>query len=210
MGVAERREREREARKTSVLDAARTLLLERGFTGTTTKQIAEYCELSEATLFFYFKNKDEIFVSLLFEGIAFWEQGLEKIARLDMSAEKKLRRIWQFYQDVRDEHPEYYLLSANLARPHATKNISEEIREQIIRRSGANFQRLANVLEDITGRSDGRVLADALWAAFLGLTILCESRQNLGSGRHPTKRDFDSVFEILRSGLLHGVERDPN
>ena len=206
MGVAERREREREARKTSVLDAARTLLLERGFNGTTTKQIAEHCELSEATLFFYFRNKDEIFLSLLFEGITFWEQGLERIARLNISAEKKLRRIWQFFQDVGSEHPEYYLLSANLARPHATRDISAEIKEQIIQRSGANFQRLAELLEEITGRSDGRVLADAMWAAFLGLTVLRDSRKNLDSGRHPTKRDFDRVFNILSNGFMRDSE----
>ncbi len=204
MGVAERREREREARKTSVLDSARTLLLDRGFNGTTTKQIAEHCELSEATLFFYFKNKDEIFLSLLFEGISYWEQGLDKIGRLNISAEKKLRRIWQFFQDVGSEHPEYYLLSANLARPHATTDISPEIKEQIIQSSGANFQRLAELLEELTGRSDGRVMADGMWATFLGLTVLRDSRRNLVSGRHPTKRDFDRVFEILRKGLLQG------
>ncbi len=202
MGVAERREREREARKTSVLDAARSLLLERGFTGTTTKQIAEYCELSEATLFFYFKNKDEIFLSLLFEGIEYWEKGLDKIGKLNIPAEKRLRRIWKFFQDVGSEHPEYYLLSANLARPHATTDISPEIKEQIVRRSGSNFQRLAELLEETTGRSDGRIMADAMWSAFLGLTVLRESRQNLDSGRHPTKRDFDRVLEILSKGLL--------
>ncbi len=202
MGVAERREREREARRTSVLDAARMLLLERGFTGTTTKQIAKHCELSEATLFFYFKNKDEIFLSLLFEGISFWERGLEEVAKFEEPAEEKLLRIWQFYQRVREEHPEYYLLSANLARPHATKNISSEIKDEIVRRSGTNFQRLATLLEDVTGRTDGRVMADTFWAAFLGLTVLCESRQNLGSVSHPTADDFDRVFEILREGLL--------
>jgi len=206
MGVAERREREREARRTSVLDAARTLLLERGFAGTTTRQIAEKCELSEATLFFYFKNKDEIFLSLLFESIAFWERGLDAIGRLNVSSDKKLRRIWRFFQDVGAEHPEYYLLSANLARPHATDGISEEIKEEIVRCSGANFQRLAELLEDITGRSDGRVLADAMWAAFLGLTVLRDSRRNLDSGRHPTKRDFDRVLDILSRGFLEDGE----
>jgi AcrR family transcriptional regulator len=65
MGVAERRERERQARKGAVLEAARHLLLEKGFRGTTTKEVARRCELSEATIFFYFKNKDEILLSLL-------------------------------------------------------------------------------------------------------------------------------------------------
>ncbi|HJL53937.1 MAG TPA: helix-turn-helix domain-containing protein, partial [Arenicellales bacterium] len=78
MGVQERREREREARKDAVLDAAREILLEKGFRGTTTKAIAARCELSEATLFFYFNNKDEILASLLFESIGFWGEGLDK------------------------------------------------------------------------------------------------------------------------------------
>ncbi|MBI5481108.1 MAG: helix-turn-helix transcriptional regulator, partial [Deltaproteobacteria bacterium] len=50
MGVQERRQREREARKKSVLDAARSLVRERGFNGTTSREIAKACELSEATL----------------------------------------------------------------------------------------------------------------------------------------------------------------
>ena len=206
MGVAERRQREREARITAVLDAARSLLLERGFNGTTTKQIAERCELSEATLFFYFKNKDEIFISLLFEGIDFWNTALKKIQKLESEPEKKLLRLWQLFKTVREEHPEYYLLSAYLARPHATANVSENIRIKIIRDSGANFQRVSDMLESITGRSDGHIMADTMWACFLGLTVLGESRINLKSGAHPTDHDFMSVFEILQDGLLanHG------
>ena len=55
MGVGERRERERQARKGVVLEAARQLVLEKGFRGTTTKEVAKRCELSEATLFFILK-----------------------------------------------------------------------------------------------------------------------------------------------------------
>lgn len=202
MGVAERRQRERDARITAVLDAARSLLLERGFIGTTTKQIAKRCELSEATLFFYFKNKDEIFISLLFEGIDFWTSALKKIQKSKSDPGKKLIQIWQLFKTVREVHPEYYLLSAYLAQPYATANVSESIRIKIIRDSGANFQRLADLLEDISGRSDGHIMADAMWACFLGLTVLGESRLNLKSGAHPTDSDFVSVLKILHDGIL--------
>ncbi|MCH8863650.1 MAG: TetR/AcrR family transcriptional regulator, partial [Proteobacteria bacterium] len=148
MGVRERREREREARKSAVLDAARELFLKRGFNGTTTKQIAKKCELSEATLFFYFRSKNEIFTSLLFEGIEFWARGLKKIAALDLPPREKLTRIWKFYGQVDAEHPEYYQLSAFLARPMATADVSEEVRESISRRSGENLRQLAASLED--------------------------------------------------------------
>ena len=202
MGVREHREREREARKSAVLDAARELFLERGFNGTTTKQIAKNCELSEATLFFYFRSKNEIFTSLLFEGIEFWARGLEKIAALDLPPGEKLARIWKFYGQVDAEHPEYYQLSAFLARPMATADVSEEVRERIIRRSGDNFRQLAAILEDVLGNGRGRIAADLLWSTYLGLTVLKESRINLGAPVHPTKKDMARVFEILSKGLL--------
>ena len=202
MGIQERRERERTARKDTILDAARALLLERGFTGTTTKQIADRCEISEATVFFYFKSKDEIFTSLLFEGVEFWRCGLEKIAAASLTPEETLTRIWKFYGQVHKEHPEYYQLSAFLARPQAIADVSDEVRGEIIRRSGENFQQLGDILEEALGRGKGRIAGDLLWASFLGLTLVRESRENLGAPRHPTDREMKRIIDMLASGLL--------
>jgi AcrR family transcriptional regulator len=203
MGVQERREREREARKDAVLDAAREILLEKGFRGTTTKAIAARCELSEATLFFYFNNKDEILASLLFESIGFWGEGLDKIARSSIDSEKKLNQIWRFHEKVNDEHPEYYLISAYLAQPNSLDGVSKEIKGRIVQQSGDNFQRLANLLEETTGHDDGRHMADTMWATFLGLMLLRESRVNLGHGDvRNTKLDRKTAFDWLKYGLL--------
>ncbi len=204
MGVQERREREREARKEAVLDATREILLEKGFRGTTTKGIAERCELSEATLFFYFSNKDEILLSLLFESIRFWADGLDKIARSTALPEKKLDQIWRFYEKVNEEHPEYYLLFSYLAQPSVLDGVSDEIKEKIVQESGENFHRLASLLEELTGHSDGRHMADTMWATFLGLMVLRESRINLGHGEvRTTKKDRESAFEWLKSGFAN-------
>ena len=203
MGVQERREREREARKDAVLDAAREILLEKGFRGTTTKASAARCELSEATLFFYFNNKDEILASLLFESIGFWGEGLDKIARSSIDSEKKLNQIWRFHEKVNDEHPEYYLISAYLAQPNSLDGVSKEIKGRIVQQSGDNFQRLANLLEETTGHDDGRHMADTMWATFLGLMLLRESRVNLGHGDvRNTKLDRKTAFDWLKYGFL--------
>jgi AcrR family transcriptional regulator len=207
VGVVERRERERQARKEAVLDAARGLLLEKGFRGTTTKEIAELCELSEATLFFYFKNKDEILLSLLFESIQFWANGLRKLEDSKLSAEKRLDQIWRFYEKVNDEHPEYYVISAYLAQPNALHGVTPEVKEEVTQRSGENFQRLAKLLEDVTGQADGRHLADTFWSTFLGLMILRESRINLGHEDIRTgSKDRMAAFEIMKRGFLSTIE----
>lgn len=202
MGLAERRARERTARMETILDAARALLLERGFTGTTTKQIADRCELSEATVFFYYKSKDEILTSLLFEGIDFWRAGLKNISGAKLEPEETLQRIWKFFGQVLKEHPEYYQLSAFLARPQALADVSEEVRDEIIRRSGENFQQLGAILERALGKNNGRIAGDLLWASFLGLTLVRGSRENLGAPRHPTDRDMKRIIDMLAHGVL--------
>ncbi len=201
MGIEERRERERAARRAAVLDAARGLVRERGFVGTTTKQIAEECELSEATLFWYFKSKDEIFVSLLFDAIDFMARGLDEIAIAEVPAGDKLTRLWNFLAAVREEHPECFHVFAYLAYPQSTATVTDEVRAELARRSGDNFRRLADILRESQGVKNARLVADLLWGAFAGLMVLRDSRENLGAAPHPNESEMAVVFDLLSSGI---------
>jgi AcrR family transcriptional regulator len=60
VGVAERREREREQLRGLIVDAARDLLVEQGLAGLSMRAIAERIEYSPATIYIYFKDKDEL------------------------------------------------------------------------------------------------------------------------------------------------------
>ncbi|MGD9968053.1 MAG: TetR/AcrR family transcriptional regulator [Hyphomonadaceae bacterium] len=208
MGVAERRERERKARRDTLLQAARSVLLERGVRGTTTREIADRCELSEATLFFYFKNKDEILLSLIFESIDFWGEGLDALAKQELQREQMLDEIWRFHERVYREHPEYYVISTYLAQPYVLENVSAEVKDEIAGRSGENFRKLSRLLAGAAGGAAARTMADAIWSAFLGLTIMHASRKNLGHGEATLNRQSRAkVFEMLKSGLLRSDSR---
>ncbi len=201
MGVQERRQREREARRASVLDATRALVLERGFNGTTTKQIAARCELSEATLFFYFQNKDEIFLSLLFEGIDYTGRFLDELVAAELEPQQKLERLWRFYSEINDEHPEYVHLFGYLARPQATAQVTDEMRDEIARQTGDNFRRLAAVFAETVGQHRARLVADLMWGSFIGLMTLRDTRGNLGAPVHPSSDEFAAAFDILMAGI---------
>lgn len=208
MGVAERRERERSARKETVLRAARAILLEKGVRGTTTNEIAERCELSEATLFFYFKNKDEILLSLIFESIDFWAKGLDALAERKLDPARTLNEIWRYHERVYKEHPDYYVISTYLAQPQLLDSVSSEVKEKIAHQSGANFRRLAKLLDGVPDVGRGRVLADAIWSAFLGLTIMSAARRNLGLAQAgSTQADRAKVFEVLKAGIVRREAR---
>ena len=69
MGIAERKEREKAERRKAILDAARKLIKERIFEEITMEEIARELELSRATLYLYFRNKSEIYITLIIEGM---------------------------------------------------------------------------------------------------------------------------------------------
>ncbi|MBL0713382.1 MAG: TetR/AcrR family transcriptional regulator [Desulfosarcina sp.] len=60
-----RRQREREQRLQTILKAAGTLFAEEGYHQTGMERIADEAEVSVGTVYFYFKNKEDLLVQLL-------------------------------------------------------------------------------------------------------------------------------------------------
>lgn len=202
MGVAERRQRERAARRELIVDAARQVLLRQGIRGTTTKEIAQRCELSEATLFFYFRSKDEILLSLILESISAWAEGLEALLAQALPPADLLRAIWEFHEQVYRDHPDYYVISAYLAEPVVLENVSDEVKQEIAQRSGENFRRLRKLLDRVDPTTPGDVLANLIWALFLGLTLRDASRANLGYHRPGGGIEARArVFDVINRGF---------
>ena len=64
MGIQERKDRERESMRGAILEAAMSLYLEKGIENLSIRNIAEKIEFSPATIYLYYKDKDEIFFEL--------------------------------------------------------------------------------------------------------------------------------------------------
>jgi AcrR family transcriptional regulator len=52
-------------RRQQIIDAAASLFAQKGFRGTTTREIAEAVEVSEAALFRYFANKEDLYSAII-------------------------------------------------------------------------------------------------------------------------------------------------
>jgi AcrR family transcriptional regulator len=59
-----RRQREKEQRFQTILNAAETLFTEKGYHKTSITEIADLAEVSVGTVYFYFKNKDDLLAQL--------------------------------------------------------------------------------------------------------------------------------------------------
>ena len=64
---AQRRQREKEQRFNAVLRAAETLFASKGYHQTSIEEIADLAEVSTGTVYFYFKNKEDLLMKLMQE-----------------------------------------------------------------------------------------------------------------------------------------------
>jgi len=64
MITLKRKQAERKDRKSAILNAARSLLLKKGYDAVSIRQIAEICELGAGTIYSYFSSKAEIYATL--------------------------------------------------------------------------------------------------------------------------------------------------
>jgi AcrR family transcriptional regulator len=113
MGIKERQERDREAVRRAILDAARELFVAEGFQNVSIRKIAERIEYSPAAIYGYFPSKDDIFFALAEEGFRLLGDPSKGDRREQLAALDALQRIravfWRIYEFSR-QHPEYFAL----------------------------------------------------------------------------------------------------
>ena len=68
MGIVERREREREALRARILEAARDIVSDQGLDALSMRAIAERIEYSPATIYLYFRDKDALLIDVVQAG----------------------------------------------------------------------------------------------------------------------------------------------
>lgn len=95
-----KKELNRNASQKAILNAARQLFAEKGFDGTTTKEIAQMANCAEGLLFKYYKNKSGLFSDLLKEWHEYNVDQLQNLAWHPDSLKEELYEIitWSFRQ----------------------------------------------------------------------------------------------------------------
>ena len=83
----------KEAKRERILDAAVLEIARHGYFGTTVSTIAGRAGVADGTIYLYFKNKEDILVSIFERAMDLFSVQAQKIADDDGNAEHKLRRI---------------------------------------------------------------------------------------------------------------------
>jgi AcrR family transcriptional regulator len=107
MGITERKEREKQEMRDSILKATIDLFLEEGYHNVSIRRIAEHIEYSPATIYLYFKDKDEILYAL--HNMAFEElfKKQQTVATIQDPLER-LKKQGRLYIQFAQQNPKYY------------------------------------------------------------------------------------------------------
>lgn len=107
MGITERKERDKEDLRKSILDAAREVFLEKGVGQTSIRSIAQKIEYSPTTIYLYFKDKNEIFYALHQDGFALLNAQMYALSAVEDPFER-LKATGRIYLRFAEEHSDYY------------------------------------------------------------------------------------------------------
>lgn len=218
MGVIEqrqdRRAREREQRRADILAAARGVFAEKGFSQATIEEIAGACEVSPGTIYLYFRSKEELYVSLLFQAMDLFEAGFARIRASRRRPERKVRAVWDFFYVFYTEYPELYRVFLFLHSERLREVLSDSVVDDVNTRSARNFFIAGEIIKEavesgVYRKVDPLEAVDTLWSLFIGLAHQYETRCNLGVRGFELKSAHRHGFSFIEHGLL-AAHADPN
>jgi TetR/AcrR family transcriptional regulator len=111
VSIKEIREREKEQRRSYILDVAEELFFSRGYDDVSMNHIALEVGVNKATLYLYFKNKESIYFAIVLRGARIFNELFKKRVKLGKTGILKLeeagRAYFEFYKSYPDYHDAY-------------------------------------------------------------------------------------------------------
>ncbi|HMD37473.1 MAG TPA: TetR/AcrR family transcriptional regulator [Vicinamibacterales bacterium] len=204
MGIKERQERDREAVRRSILDAARDLFVTEGFQNVSIRKIAEKIEYSPAAIYGYFAGKDDIFFALAEEGFRLLCDGSRAEARGKLTPLDQVRIRFERLYEFSREQPQYFaLMFLERSVPRISKEyerfaFAREMKGQI----RAELQACIDA-GDLPKTLEPTVAMRMLTVGLLGLNVLKMS-DRLAPGEDADALAAD-VLDVVFAGLKTGV-----
>jgi len=204
MSLKERREREKNERRKQILDAARTLLFEKGLNAISINQIAKQAEIGVGTIYFYYKSKEELFAELQAEGLELLYSKLIKACEKEPEFAGKLRNAAQiFFKFTKDNKDYFDIINYFLSAPEQI--LTPSLKDQVDQHGNRVISFVENILTEgvksgAFKKIDSRRYSIMFWATLYGLTHFKKLRNTILKG-DAFKNLFDYSVDNFISNL---------
>jgi AcrR family transcriptional regulator len=199
-----------------LLGAARESFFTRGYAGTTVEQVARAAGLSKRSLYLYFKNKDELFLTVASEGIGLLQRRLETLEVETSTVDELIVKTTRQYLNFAHEEPEYFKIIFRDTTAEMVENVSPELRQKVVLQEQACLKIVATIVEK--GIRDGVIppvdpveTAIIFWGTVTGIILLSLGGSQTVVMRESREALIDKavavIFRGLKSTLTTGEEQ---
>ena len=202
-----RREREKQARYDTILDAAELVFSEKGYERTSMDDIARTASLSRALLYVYFKDKAAIQRGIMLRAGHSLFRRFEEARQTADNGLAQIRAMGESYYRFYLEEPDYFsaLTKASTAMAEADESQAEEM---LCSKSDL-MELMVGAIE--LGLQDGTMNRDRinnpvqtalyLRGALHGVILLCQSEMGEGNPEFPAEQLIRHTMDMLTSSI---------
>jgi AcrR family transcriptional regulator len=203
MGLKERKTRDKAEMKERILESAHKLFIDRGFEEVSIRNIAEAIEYSPATIYLYFKDKNDIFFALHTEAFKKFNAYMADLANIADPFDR-LIAMGEKYIQFTNENPQYYEIMFIMDNPMDCEE-NEEKWEEGKKALGA-VEGLVAWCQQV-GRFQGlepKVMAFSIWSYMHGMCSLMLRKRlrcySIEEGKRIPKESFEN-FKLMLSKI---------
>jgi AcrR family transcriptional regulator len=180
--IAERKLRDRQARRAQIIDAARRIAEREGWSGVTVRRLSDEISYSQPVLYDHFGSREGILAAVAIEGFQELGLALEK-ARKRLKPGNKVESVAAAYLEFAASSPALYeaMFSLSLNIPFGEAATPPELRFA--------FAQLLDLFAAQGSRSE--VLAELFWAGLHGIAEFTRSK------RFPRSRHKERVRTLV-------------
>lgn len=209
MTVSDRKQREKELRRTEILNAAEVLFIRQGYDGTSVDDIAQATELSKGTIFLYYGSKSALYTAVVLRGV----RELNRLIFKGISEEKtnldKLRSIGSAVLKFSGDHPGHLGLMKQFASGRfKTDTETSDDAMEIIRLAAENDMSVIETIKDGVERGEIRNDVDPYEVALLlrfvtgGIMNLEPERWSSLDNRGIGREEFvEDLWQMIRRSI---------
>jgi AcrR family transcriptional regulator len=189
-----------EFRCTEILDAARKVFAEKGFSETTMEQIAERTGIAKGTLYLYFRSKRDLYMAALMQGIRSLNDDSRRKVEAVTGVREKLRAFIETRVGYFEQHRDFFLIyHSEIGNLRVSPAAQEgEINEMYL----AQVQMLEEVLKTAAAKGEIRdVRPDSTAFTVCDMTRGVIVQRLLGWSRGELDDEIQHLIELIWRGI---------
>ena len=205
MGIAERKEREKERRRQEIIDAAERIFFSKGIQNATMDDVAQEAELSKGTLYLYFNSKIELYLAINIRGVKILDEMFLKAYESVETGLQKTYALGRSFLQFSSEYPDYYNALSYYEFYEQDLDTTSQTTQMCAKNGHAILDKVIEALR--LGIEDGSVkpdidpvlTANVLWAQSSGMIqFAIDKRKHLEQEHGISVDDFiDCYFKMI-------------